>query len=89
MQDFPTPNLPIEIGSPEGGHITGFPIVLNYFFNVPQDIFTRASSPSFDIILNIPEPNQSSWFVNQNQVPGDEDAYHKEALHYNIQISGK
>jgi hypothetical protein len=36
------PTIPIEIKGPEGSQITSYPIVANYFFNVPQHFFSQA-----------------------------------------------
>jgi len=43
-KDSAAPTLPLEIKASEGSEITSFPIVANYFFNVPQHFFKAASS---------------------------------------------
>ena len=75
LQSAPAPTLPIEIKASEGSQITAYPIVANYFFNVPQHFFNQAASSEAATkvrLENSPTPEHSQvvympWFVNQNQ----------------------
>jgi len=71
----PAPTLPIEIKASKGSQITAYPIIANYFFNVPQHFFNQAASSEAATkvrLENSPTPEHSQvvympWFVNQNQ----------------------
>jgi len=73
----PAPTLPIEIKASKGSQITSYPIVANYFFNVPQHFFAQAKAASTKAatharVDNPPTPEHSQvvyvpWFENQKQ----------------------
>lgn len=78
-KSLPAPTLPIEIKASEGSQITSYPIVVNYFFNVPQHFFSQAQAASSKAASNVrlentPTPEHSQvvylpWSVNQKQQP--------------------
>merc|ERR1712013_495721 len=61
----PSPSIPIEIKGPEGSQITSFPIVANYFFNVPQHFFSQARAATV-------EQPAKSYPYNQQSQPGSQ-----------------
>jgi len=61
----PSPTIPIEIKGPEGSQITSFPIVANYFFNVPQHFFSQARTATV-------EQPAKSYPYNQPSQPGSQ-----------------
>jgi len=71
------PTLPIEIKASEGSQITSYPIVANYFFNVPQHFFTQTQAASSKAATtarldSLPAPQHSQvvylpWHVDQKQ----------------------
>merc|ERR1712106_1116250 len=73
----PAPTLPIEIKASKGSQITSYPIVANYFFNVPQHFFAQAKAAStkaatYARVDNPPTPDHSQvvyvpWYENQKQ----------------------
>merc|ERR1712013_344372 len=76
-KSVPSPSIPIEIKGPEGSQITSFPIVANYFFNVPQHFFSQARAatveqPAKSYPYNQPGSQHSQvvyvpWYTNQDR----------------------